>query len=50
MRDAGRIDIRKTRLPSVRVWQPTEQMIEAAVLHHDDDDVLDAGAGGRRER
>ena len=33
-------------LPPVSAVQPSEQVIERAVLHHDDDDVIDPGGRG----
>jgi hypothetical protein len=36
--------ITQSRLLSVCGWKPTEKVIEAAILHHDNDDMLDAGA------
>src|ERR1700749_151059 len=35
------VDIRQSRLLSVSTGQPTQQMIEAAILHHYDNDVVD---------
>ena len=44
VRRAGRVEVGEAGLPAVRVGKPAEEVIEAPVLHHDDDDVLDAGA------
>lgn len=35
------IQVRKPALLSVGTWQPAEKMVEAAVLHDDDDYMLD---------
>src|SRR5438309_5217012 len=43
MRDAVRVDVRQPRLPPVGARQPTEHVVEGAVLHHQHHDVLDAG-------
>jgi hypothetical protein len=37
------IHVTQAGLLSVCCWQPTEKVIEAAILHHDNDDMLDAG-------
>jgi hypothetical protein len=40
------VQVAQSRLLSVCVWQPTEKVIEAAILYHDNDDMLDAGVFG----
>ena len=41
MRLAIFVQIGKTSLCSVAAWKPPEKMIETAVFHHHDDDVID---------
>src|SRR5205085_11704492 len=41
MRDAGSIDIAQSGLPPVGAGDPAEEMVEGAVLHHQQDHVLD---------
>ena len=48
MRNALRVCVGEASLLSVRIWQPSEQMIEAAVLHHHKNYVVDRGARGVR--
>jgi hypothetical protein len=40
--DAGRIAEREAGLSTVGTGQPSEEVVERAVLHHHDDDVIDA--------
>src|SRR5947209_11925973 len=44
MRNALHVHVGEASLLSVRIWQPSEQMIEAAVLHHHKNYVVDRGA------
>src|SRR5438876_717878 len=46
VRDARGIEVGLPRLPSVGTGQPAEEVVERAVLHHEDDDMLDPGRGG----
>ena len=46
---ALRVFVREARLPAVGVGQPPEEVVEAPVLHHHDDHVLDPGLGRRGE-
>ena len=52
MRDALRVQVGQAGLLAVRIGEPTEEMIEAAVLHGDDNYMVDPGiarAGQIRE-
>src|SRR3954451_1255754 len=49
MRDTGGVDVRKTCLLAVRAGQPAQHVVERAVLHHDQDDVVDPGPPGSRQ-
>jgi hypothetical protein len=49
MRRPERVDIPQARLSAVGTVEPAEEVIEGAVLHHDDDHVLDA-RGLRRDQ
>src|SRR5207249_8141092 len=49
MRSARGVRERETRLLAVRVRQPAEQVVEGAVLHHHDDDVVEPGTSRARE-
>ena len=40
---AGLVRVTESGLLSVCVWKPAKKVIEAAILHHDNDDMLDAG-------
>ena len=40
---ASLVHVTQSSLLSVCSWQPTEKVIEAAILHHDNHDMLDAG-------
>jgi hypothetical protein len=40
---AGLVRVTQSALLSVCGWQPAEKVIEAAILHHHNDDMLDAG-------
>jgi len=46
---ALRIGVGEARLPAVGVGQPPEEVVEAPVLHHHDDHVLDPGLRRRGE-
>jgi len=49
MGDTTAIVVSKPILPSASARQPSEEVIERAVLHHHDDDVVNAGAIRRRQ-
>ena len=42
MESASLVCVAQPSLASIGARQPTEEVVERAVLHHDDDDVLDA--------
>ncbi len=44
MRPTITIRVGETFLPAVCGGMPAKEVIEAPVLHHDDDDVVDSGA------
>jgi hypothetical protein len=44
------IRVLKPGLPAIGIRHPAQQVIEAAVLHHHNDNVLDAGKIRARER
>src|SRR5258708_3051425 len=50
MRNPLRIKERQTRLPPSGAREPSEEVIEAAVLHGHNNDVIDAGLVRWRER
>ena len=54
MQHAQVVGVLKTRLHPVGTREPTEQMVEASILHHDDDDVVELrrllGRRGRTRR
>jgi hypothetical protein len=50
VQDAGGVGVAQAGLPAVGAGQPAEQMVEAAILHHHDHDVLDAGELGQRQQ
>ena len=50
VRDAVRVEIRQPRLLAVGSRQPAGEMVERAVLHHHDDDVVDPGLSRLRQR
>lgn len=50
MRHTVAVQVAEPRLHSFGVGQPTEEMIEAPVLHHHDNDMLDAGLFRRGKR
>ena len=50
MRNPVGIKVRQTRLLTIGAGEPSEEVIEAAILHGYDDDVIDAGLVRRRER
>ena len=42
---ALRIKVSEASLRATRPWQPAQEVVEAAILHHHDNDMLDAGSG-----
>ena len=50
MGSAHAIRVGESLLPSVRAIEPAQQVIERAVLHHHDDDVVDPRALRQRQR
>jgi hypothetical protein len=49
VRHAVLVEVDEAFLPTVGLRQPAEEVVERPVLHHHDDDVLDAGILGRRK-
>jgi hypothetical protein len=50
MEDTAGVGVAQPGLPAVGAGQPAEQVIEAAILHHHDHDVLDARQLGQRQQ
>ena len=50
MRNSIGIKVRQTRLPTISAGKPSEEVIEAAVLHGYNYDVIDPGLVRWRER
>ena len=45
-----RVRVSQSRLPPVGTVEPSQHVVERTVLHHQDDDVLDARFVGERQR
>jgi hypothetical protein len=41
LRGACLVNVAQSGLLSVRMWQPAEKVIEATILHHNNDNMLD---------
>jgi hypothetical protein len=46
----GHVEVRETGLASIGTRYPPEEMVEGPILHHQHDDVIDAGFGRRGKR